>query len=91
MHRTTRIVASTLAVAALGVAGAQSGANATQGTDTCTHGVLTPSSGHNYGVEFESSWDNEDAHVHKYRHKTGTLIHRRERNCVKGSAEHPAT
>jgi hypothetical protein len=81
MHRTTRIVASTLAMAALGVAGAQSGANATQGTTTCTHGVQTPSSGHNYGVEYESFRDVEDAHIHKYKHKTGTTVHRREVNC----------
>ena len=39
MQRTTRILASTLAIAALGVAGAQSGALATSATDHVHDGV----------------------------------------------------
>jgi hypothetical protein len=83
MPRTTRIVVSTLAIAALGIAGSQSGASATQGTDTCTHGVLVPSSGHNAGVEYLSSRDVEDAHIHKYKHHVAFpgFPHNRERNC----------
>ena len=81
MHRTTRIVASTLAVAALGVAGAQSGAQATSATSTCSHGVVTPSSGHNHGVEYVSSRDVEDAHIHNYKHMTGFTPHYRERTA----------
>ena len=83
MTRTTRRLASTLAVAALGVAGAQSGAHATSFTDTCSHGVVIPSSGHNHGVEYESFRNVEDAHIHKYRHMNGFFVtaHRKERNC----------
>lgn len=81
MHRTRGILASTLAMAALGVAGAQSGAHATSATDTCSHGVVTPSSGHNHGVAFVSSRDVEDAHIHNYKHMTGFAPHYRERNC----------
>ncbi len=81
MTRTTRIVASTLAVAALAVAGAQSGANATAWTDTCTHGVAIPSSGHDNGVTFLSSRDVADTHIHEYRHHQGLTSHKREVNC----------
>jgi hypothetical protein len=91
MHRTTRIVASTLAVAALGVAGAHSGANATTGTDPCVHGSVTPSSGHYHGVEFLSEWTIQGDHTHQYRHKTGSTTHKRERICELGSIEHPQT
>lgn len=82
MHRTTRIVASTLAVAALGVAGAHSAANATTWTDTCFHGSVTPSSGHNHGVQWLSHWTVLGDHTHKYRHKTGFTTHDRETNCT---------
>jgi hypothetical protein len=44
--RTVRIVASTLAVAALGVVGSQSGALASQATETCTHGIAYDNSSH---------------------------------------------
>jgi len=81
MHRTTRIVASTLAIAALGVAGAHSAANATDFTDTCVHGSVTPSSGHNGGVEWLSEWTVAGDHTHKYRHHTGGFNHKKERNC----------
>jgi hypothetical protein len=83
MQRTTRILASTLAMAALGVAGAQGGALATSATDTCSHGVVTPSSGHNHGVEYRSFRTVENTHIHKYLHRTGFAPgnHYRERNC----------
>jgi len=83
MHRTARIVASTLAVAALGVAGAQSGATASQLTDTCTTGIKVPSSSHPNGVEFLSSFNVGADHFHTYRHHTATEIgnHNRTRNC----------
>jgi hypothetical protein len=88
MLRIKRIVASTLAVAALGVAGSQSGANATTLTDTCVHGSVTPSSGHNHGVRFLSHWTIAGDHTHKYEHKTGFVLdsHERERDCT----GHPA-
>lgn len=83
MQRTTRMLASTLAIAALGVVGAQTGAHATQTTTTCTHGVSVPSSGHNAGVEYLSFRDEEDAHIHKYKHHVGFpgIPHNREKNC----------
>jgi hypothetical protein len=81
MHRTTRIVASTLAIAALGVVGSQTGASATTETNTCSHGVVPNNSGHKW-VAFISSRDVEDAHIHKYLHNTGLIgDHIRERNC----------
>jgi hypothetical protein len=68
MRRTTRIAASTLAIAALGIAGSQSGANANQFTNTCSHGVVVPSSGHPAGVVYVSSANIGAVHRHKYLH-----------------------
>jgi hypothetical protein len=81
MTKTTRIAASALAIAALGIAGSQTGANATAATDTCTHGVEIPSSGHNNGVTFLGSRDVADTHIHEYRHHQGLTSHKREVNC----------
>jgi hypothetical protein len=84
MHRGARIVASALAVGALGVAGVQSGATASQLTDTCTHTVKVPSSSHPNGVEFLTSFAIGEQHWHRYRHHTATEIgnHNRDRNCT---------
>ena len=68
MHRTTRIVASTLAIAALGVAGTQTGANATPVTNTCVHGAVAPSSGHANGVEYIGFVNVAAGHIHRYKH-----------------------
>ena len=83
MHRSTRIVAGALATAALGVAGAQGGAVASQLTDTCTHTIAMPSSSHPNGVEFLTSWTINGVHTHSYRHHTATEIgnHTRQRTC----------
>jgi hypothetical protein len=81
MGRTTRIVASTLAIAALGVAGAQSGAVANNITDTCTHGVANNSSGHRQ-VVYESSSNSAGQHIHRYKHDVDNWPdHHPERNC----------
>jgi hypothetical protein len=83
MQRTTRIVAGALATAALGVAGAQGGAVASQLTDTCTHTIAMPSSSHPNGVEFLTSFSVGGVHTHRYRHHTATEIgnHNRDRAC----------
>lgn len=49
MHRKARIVAGTLAMAALGVAGTHSGAHASAVAGTCSHGVVAPAAGHPNG------------------------------------------
>jgi hypothetical protein len=68
MHRTRRIVASTLAIAALGVAGAQSAANAGPITQTCAHNNVANNSGHPL-VEYLGHFTNAGGvHWHKYRH-----------------------
>jgi len=43
---------------------------------------VAPSSGHK-SVEYLSSRNVEDAHIHKYRHNTGFFLttHTAERNC----------
>lgn len=73
MRRTTRIVASTLAIAALGVAGSQSGANANAFTNTCSHGFVMPSSGHPAGVEYVGFANIGAVHHHKYLHHVGII------------------
>jgi hypothetical protein len=81
MRRKTRFVAGMLAVAALGLAGTQSGAMATSDTDTCSHGVVPDSSSHRW-VEYLSSRESEDAHIHRYYHRVGWVgNHERERTC----------
>jgi hypothetical protein len=82
MGRTLRILTCTLGTAGLAFVGAQSGALANQTTSTCSHGVVAPSSGHR-SVEYLSSRNVEDAHIHKYRHNTGFFAtnHTAERNC----------
>jgi hypothetical protein len=80
--RTVRIVASTLAVAALGVVGSQSGALASQATETCTHGIAYDNSSHKR-VEYLGSRTTDGQHIHSYRHITWTGIgnHTRDVNC----------
>ena len=75
------IAAATLALAALGVAGSQSGALDSQETDTCTHGIAYNNSGH-LRVEYLGARNTDGQHIHNYRHVTWTGInHQRERNC----------
>ena len=68
MHRTTRIVASTLAIGALGVAGAQSNANANANTQTCAHMNVANNSGHPWVEYLGHTTTAAGVHVHKYRH-----------------------
>ena len=81
MGRTIRVLASALAVAGGGVAASQTGAIASQQTDTCTHGIAYDNSGH-VRVEYLGARNTDGAHIHNYRHVTWTGInHQRERNC----------
>jgi hypothetical protein len=71
MRRARRIAAGTLVLAALGIAGAQSGANASQNTVGCYHGITAPSSGHQNGVAYRGSQDDAGVHIHMYLHNPG--------------------
>ena len=73
MKRTARIVASTLAIGALGIAGSQSAASANNVTNTCTHGVAANNSGHAW-VAYLGYSSVGGAHVHKYRHYPGIFF-----------------
>ena len=63
MHRKARIVAGTLPMAALGVAGTHSGAHASAVAGTCSHGVVAPAAGHPNG------------RVRRLPHRTGRRAH----------------
>ena len=82
MHRRKGIVASTLAIAALGVAGAQSGAHASPFAAVCTHGVTAPAANHQKGVEYVGFRTGAaGAHIHRYKHRVPVFVHYSENVC----------
>ena len=82
MQRRTGIVASTLAIAALGVAGAQTGAHASVFAATCTHGIVAPFAGHPNGVEYVGFRTGPaGAHIHRYKHRVPVFVHYSENVC----------
>ena len=74
MRRRPVAVAAVLATAALGLAGAQSIAQAGAFTDTCTHGITVDSSGHPAVAYAGATMTAGGTHVHLYLHVTGTGV-----------------